>query len=61
MNQLPVNPNPEKVKKTVQQLRQNNRQFDLVVLTLDELIARVDQDLRIQVKNRIQLSSEKTN
>ena len=59
MNKLPINLDPEKVKKTVEQLRQSNRQLDLVVLTLDELIARVDRDIRSQVKNRIQLSSKK--
>ena len=51
-------PNPEKVKQIVEQLRQNNRQLDLAVISFDELISRIDQDLREQTKNRIQLSSK---
>lgn len=58
MNQLPTNLDPEKIKKTVEQLRQSNRQLDLVVLSFDELISRVDRDIRSQVRNRIQLTSD---
>jgi len=54
MNQ--PHPDPEKVKKTVEQLRQNNRQLDLVAISFDELISRIDRDLREQAKKRIQLS-----
>jgi hypothetical protein len=51
-------PNPEKVKQIVDQLRQNNRQLDLVTISLDELISRIDRDLREQAKNRLQLGSK---
>jgi hypothetical protein len=47
-------PNPEKVKCTVEQLRASNRQLELVTLALDELIARVDADLRLQRRSRLQ-------
>jgi hypothetical protein len=41
-------PDPEKLKQTVNQLRESNRQLDIVTLALDELIARIDEDLRQQ-------------
>ncbi len=47
-------PDPEKVKRTVERLRESNRQLELVTLALDELIARVDTDLRCQRRTRIQ-------
>ncbi len=47
-------PDPEKVKRTVEQLRESNRQLELVTMALDELIARVDTDLRRQRRTRLQ-------
>lgn len=47
-------PDPEKVKRTVAQLRSTNRQLELVTLALDEFIARVDNDLRHQHRTRLQ-------
>lgn len=47
-------PDPDKVKRTVEQLRDSNRQLELVTLALDELIARVDKDLRHQRRTRLQ-------
>lgn len=47
-------PDPEKLKQTVNQLRASNRQLDLVTLALDELIARIDEDLRQQQRARLQ-------
>lgn len=47
-------PDPEKVKRTVEQLRESKRQLELVTMALDELIARVDTDLRRQRRTRLQ-------
>ena len=46
-------PNPEKVKRTVERLRESNRQLELVTLALDERIAMVDTDLRHQRRTRL--------
>ena len=46
-------PDPEKVKRTVERLRESNRQLELVTLALDELIAMVDTDLRQQRRTRL--------
>lgn len=53
-------PDPEQVKRTVELLRESNRQLELVTLALDELIALVDSDLRRQRRTRLQ-SLEKLN
>jgi hypothetical protein len=45
MNQ-PTSPDPEKVKKTVSQLKALCRQFDLLNFQLDELTAYVDAEIR---------------
>lgn len=47
-------PDPEQVERTVERLRESNRQLELVTLALDELIARVDTDLRRQRRTRLQ-------
>jgi hypothetical protein len=47
-------PDPEKVKRTVERLRESNRQLELVTLALDELIARLDTDLRRQRRTRLE-------
>jgi hypothetical protein len=47
-------PDPEKVKRTVERLRESNRQLELVTLALDELIIRVDSDLNRQRRTRLQ-------
>ena len=60
MNQPKRIPNPEKVKRTVEQLRESNRKLELVTLALDELTAIVDADLRCQRRTRLQgLSSSR--
>jgi hypothetical protein len=45
MNQ-PLKPDPEKVKKTVRELKALCRQFDLLNFQLDELTAYVDAEIR---------------
>lgn len=45
MTQQPQPPDPEKVKQTVAKMREC-RQFDALNLTLDELIAQVEADIR---------------
>jgi hypothetical protein len=45
MNQQTI-PDPEKVKKTVSELRAVCRQFDALNFQLDELIAQVDLEIR---------------
>jgi hypothetical protein len=45
MNQQAI-PDPEKVKKTVRELRAVCRQFDALNFQLDELIAQVDLEIR---------------
>lgn len=47
-------PDPEKVKRTVERLRESNRQLELVTLALDELIVRLDSDLLRQRRTRLQ-------
>jgi hypothetical protein len=47
-------PDPEKVKRTVERLRESNRQLELVTLALDELIIRIDSDLNRQRRTRLQ-------
>ncbi|MBV9388169.1 MAG: hypothetical protein JOZ78_17245 [Chroococcidiopsidaceae cyanobacterium CP_BM_ER_R8_30] len=54
MTQPKRTPDPEKVKKTVEQLRESNRQLEIVTLMFDELIAKVDADLRRERLNRLQ-------
>ena len=46
-------PDPEKVKRTVEQLRDSNQQLELATLALDELIAIVDNDLLCQRQQRL--------
>jgi hypothetical protein len=45
MNNKPI-PDPEKVKKTVRELRALCRQFDLLNFQLEELTAYVDAEIR---------------
>jgi hypothetical protein len=42
----PVIPDPKKVQKTVAELQEVCRKFDALNLTLDELIAQVDKEIR---------------
>jgi hypothetical protein len=53
-----ASPRSKKIARIVEQLRQSNRQLDLVTISFDELIARIDQDLREQAKNRLHLGSK---
>lgn len=45
---------PEKVKRTVEQLRESNRQLEIFTLKLDELLAMVETDIRCQRLERLQ-------
>lgn len=47
-------PDPEKVKRTVERLRETNRHLELVTLALDELITKVDADLCRQRRERLE-------
>ncbi len=47
-------PDPEKVKLTVERLRESNRQLELVTLALDEIIIKIDRDLNRQRRTRLQ-------
>ena len=51
-------PDPEKVKRTVERLRESNRKLELVTLAMDELIAKVDSDLCRQRRSRLQSSQK---
>jgi hypothetical protein len=42
----PIIPDPKKVQKTVADLQDVCRKFDALNLTLDELIAQVDEEIR---------------
>ena len=46
MRQKPSLPNPEKVQQTVTKMREVCRQFDHLNLSLDELIAQIELDIR---------------
>ncbi len=48
MTELKKVPNPDKVRQTVERLRQSNRQLEEFTLALDEVIAVVETDLRRQ-------------
>ena len=47
-------PDPEKVQRTVERLRESNRQLELVTLALDEIIIKIDRDLNRQRRTRLQ-------
>jgi hypothetical protein len=53
-----LSPNPEKIQQTVEQLKASNRQLELVTLAFDELIAKIDQDLRQQRRKRLQVTQK---
>ena len=46
MRQKSSLPNPEKVQQTVTKMREVCRQFDHLNLSLDELIAQIELDIR---------------
>lgn len=54
MTQYPSIPDPEARKKALAQLRESNRQLELVGLAFDELIAMVEADLRRQRRDRLE-------
>lgn len=54
MTQYPNIPDPEARKKALAQLRESNRQLELVGLAFDELIAMVEADLRRQKRDRLE-------
>ena len=45
-------------KRSVAKLRENNRQLELFALTLDELIAMAEAELRIQRRERLQKNNK---
>ncbi|MEG4805441.1 hypothetical protein QUB63_32710 [Microcoleus sp. ARI1-B5] len=55
MTQTVQLPDPEKVKRTVARLRETGQQLDALTMALDELIAKVEADIRnspINVRRR---------
>jgi hypothetical protein len=58
MNQLPKIPSLETRKTEVNQLRECTRQLDLFILSIDELIAMVEVDLRYQQRERLESKSK---
>ena len=46
MNKQKNLPDPEKVKKTVARIRESNQMLEALTLSLDELIAMVEADIR---------------
>jgi hypothetical protein len=54
MIQQPSIPDAETRKREVENLRESNRQLELVTLALDELIAMVEADLRRQRRERLE-------
>lgn len=54
MTQQPQIPDTETRKRSVERLRESNRQLELVTLALDELIAMVETDLRRQHRERLE-------
>jgi hypothetical protein len=58
MNQLPRIPSLETRKREVNQLRECTRQLDLFIISLDELIAMVEVDLRYQQRERLESKSK---
>jgi hypothetical protein len=54
MTEYSTIPDPEARKQALAQLRESNRQLELVGLTLDELIAMVESDLRRQRRDRLE-------
>lgn len=54
MTQQPQIPDTETRKRSVERLRESNRQLEQVTLALDELIAMVETDLRRQRRERLE-------
>jgi hypothetical protein len=54
MTAHPSIPNLAERQQAIAQLRESNRQLELVSLTLDEIIAMVESDLRHQRRDRLQ-------
>lgn len=54
MTQQPQIPDAETRKRSVERLRESNRQLEHVTLALDELIAMVETDLRRQRRERLE-------
>ena len=47
-------PDPETRKRSLERLRESNRQLELVTVALDELIAIIEADIRPQRMERLQ-------
>lgn len=54
MTQQPQIPDIETRQRSVERLRESNRQLELVTLALDELLAMVESDLRHQRRERLE-------
>ena len=60
MNQPKKFLDPEKAKRTVERLREANRQLEILDLKLEELNAMVEADLRRQRLERIERRKKQT-
>jgi len=54
MNESPKIPSIETRKEEVRRLRESTKQLDLFILSLDDMIALVESDLRVQQRERLQ-------
>ncbi|GEM_PF-808213 len=54
MSEQPKIPDAETRKRSLEQLRESNRQLDLVGLQIDELIAMAEAQLRRQRRERLE-------
>ncbi len=54
MIEQPKIPDPETRKRSLERLRESNRQMELVTVALDELIAIIEADIRHQKMERLQ-------
>ena len=59
MTQLAKIPDPEKIKRTVERLRESNQQLGAFTLALDEVIAQLEADIRRSPRNAYLLSKAK--
>ena len=56
----PKIPDPETRQRLIDQLRESNRKLDISNLALEELIARIEADLREQRRARLGLNKKET-
>ena len=56
MSEMPPIPDPEKVKQTVRASRRRRQEMELAGLQLEEVIAKLEHDIRQQRLRRVQRS-----